>query len=588
MAQATSTTLGEIKLAGDLAGSTNALAPELTATGVTAGSYPLPKLTIDAKGRVLTAASSSSADILALIPDATYTGKGVVQIGNNINIAGANTSGKQTIFFNPGVTTGELINFCTNAVNYTVSVIVDGNKISNISISGGSIPAISDFITAFNTQLVGATIAIDNGNLTISSSLSGSTSNINVTFDNMFRFMPGFTVIGTPTAGSGLSTIYVNDASASQKGVVRIGSGLSVSNGLVSFDPSTVNPATVNTAGLVRIGSGLTMTGNLISANFIPDATANNKGLVQIGSGINVTAGVISIPDASYTVKGLVTIGTGLVLNNGVVNVDTSVLATSSTAGLVQIGSGLTSTGGVVSVNSIASSSSLGLVKIGAGVTIDGSGVISTSAGTIADATTSSKGIVQIGSGLAVNNGVISLNSSAYATSSSVGAVQISTVNALTIANGIVDVSIGTNSTLGVVKSNNTNNITITNGAIDVGVNIAKLDTANTYIKAQVVALSTLSCATTVTPDFSSSNTFYMDATSNFTLNAPTNIVAGGTYYIIVKQDATGGRLITWNSAFKFRGVTPSLSTLSGKYDVISIIAQSSSSLLTEVLKGYA
>ena len=52
MAQATSTQLGEIKLAGDLAGSNNALIPELTSTGVTPGSYIMPTITVDAGTRI--------------------------------------------------------------------------------------------------------------------------------------------------------------------------------------------------------------------------------------------------------------------------------------------------------------------------------------------------------------------------------------------------------------------------------------------------------------------------------------------------------------------------------------------------------
>jgi hypothetical protein len=55
----------------------------------------------------------------------------------------------------------------------------------------------------------------------------------------------------------------------------------------------------------------------------------------------------------------------------------------------------------------------------------------------------------------------------------------------------------------------------------------------------------------------------------NRTLAAPTNLVAGMTYTLMVIQDGTGSRTLTWNSAYKFAGGTaPTLSTGTGKVDI--------------------
>lgn len=54
------------------------------------------------------------------------------------------------------------------------------------------------------------------------------------------------------------------------------------------------------------------------------------------------------------------------------------------------------------------------------------------------------------------------------------------------------------------------------------------------------------------------------------TFAAPTNPKAGLTYALEVIQDATGGRTVTWNAAFKWGSAgTPTLSTAAGKRDLV-------------------
>lgn len=86
MAEATQTTLGTIRLSGDLGGSNDALLPQLSPTGVTPGTYTNPTLTFDAKGRVTSASTGSSIDVFAL-PEAGPGQQGFVTVGNNITIS---------------------------------------------------------------------------------------------------------------------------------------------------------------------------------------------------------------------------------------------------------------------------------------------------------------------------------------------------------------------------------------------------------------------------------------------------------------------------------------------------------------------
>lgn len=59
--------------------------------------------------------------------------------------------------------------------------------------------------------------------------------------------------------------------------------------------------------------------------------------------------------------------------------------------------------------------------------------------------------------------------------------------------------------------------------------------------------------------------------TSNATLNNPTNIVAGRTYLLIVRQDSTGNRTLNFGSAYKFPGgETPQFAIAANKVVIAS------------------
>jgi hypothetical protein len=119
----------------------------------------------------------------------------------------------------------------------------------------------------------------------------------------------------------------ISIASTITSGIVRIGSGINVTNnGVISVSPGnyTLTTATSNSLGGVRVGSGLSITGNgTLSATYVynlPRATANVLGGVKIGSGISVDAeGMISVPPGNYILTtatsnslGGVKIGTGI------------------------------------------------------------------------------------------------------------------------------------------------------------------------------------------------------------------------------------------------------------------------------------
>ena len=79
MALATTSTPGSIVPAGDLTGT--ATAPELRPSGVIPGTYGPVNIIVDAKGRIVWAkASNYTADIMPLVPVASYTEKGIFHV----------------------------------------------------------------------------------------------------------------------------------------------------------------------------------------------------------------------------------------------------------------------------------------------------------------------------------------------------------------------------------------------------------------------------------------------------------------------------------------------------------------------------
>lgn len=588
MTQATSTILGEIKLAGDLAGSGDANLPELITTGVTPGQYVVPTITVDAKGRITSASSGTNSTLLAILPEATAAQKGIAKIGANINLTTTQTVGSQTVNLGGAKTGASTTGLPTNAPTFTFTLTIDGGTVKNITVTPGTVATIDDVISVLTPKITPAIIELVSGNLRIKSNTAGTCSTIRISNDSFFKFMTGYVSILPPTDGLGETTIYLEDASATVKGVGKFGSGFSVdANGTANFNTSSVTTATTGSKGVAQIGEGISVSNGLISTTAIPDGSDSVKGLVQIGQNISVASGVISVPYATQSVAGVFKVGYGLSISNGVLQLDTTKLATSNQAGLVMIGDGLQVSNGVLSVSAagIASASNLGQVKIGAGISIDGSGVISADAASLPDATSLVKGKVQIGDNIQVASGVISLP---LGTGTTPGIVKINTAVGLSVSNGVVSAVLANGtSTLGVVKVGDTNNLSCASGVLNVGANIPKKDEANTYTKAQVVALNTPAFASTMTLDFAQSNSFSFTATSDFALDNPSNVVAGGVYYIIVKQDATGGRLITFGSNFKFRGFMPVLSTAPNAVDIIAVIATGNTFLATEVFKGY-
>lgn len=91
-------------------------------------------------------------------------------------------------------------------------------------------------------------------------------------------------------------------------------------------------------------------------------------------------------------------------------------------------------------------------------------------------------------------------------------------------------------------------------------------------------AFQTLTDGSTINWDLDGGQLAYLTL-GGFTrsMAAPTHMKAGGSYFLFVTQDSTGGRTIVWDSAFRWgSGSAPTLTSTPGRTDVLHFISDGS------------
>jgi hypothetical protein len=130
-----------------------------------------------------------------------------------------------------------------------------------------------------------------------------------------------------------------------------------------------------------------------------------------------------------------------------------------------------------------------------------------------------------------------------------------SAVNEITIANA---------------TTGNRPNISVTGDDTNIGLSVSTKGTGLILFNDGAFnADATLTDGATITWDVGSSPVAKVTLGGNRTLSAPTNSASGQFISLTVIQDATGSRLLTWNSAYEFTGDTaPTLTTTASKADI--------------------
>jgi len=101
---------------------------------------------------------------------------------------------------------------------------------------------------------------------------------------------------------------------------------------------------------------------------------------------------------------------------------------------------------------------------------------------------------------------------------------------------------------------------------------------ANVFAQAASFGEDALTDAATIAWDVQASPAARVTLGGNRTLGAPANMAAGATYVLRVVQDATGGRTLAFNVAYKFPGgAAPTLSTDANAIDLLSFYSDGTS-----------
>jgi hypothetical protein len=95
--------------------------------------------------------------------------------------------------------------------------------------------------------------------------------------------------------------------------------------------------------------------------------------------------------------------------------------------------------------------------------------------------------------------------------------------------------------------------------------------------------ITTLTYGATTNWDAGETEGAYVALTGNTSMATPTNLVRGRKYFLIAKEDATGGRTVNFSAGYKFPGTTLPLTATSNKTHVITFVYDGTSMLATSI-----
>lgn len=340
-------------------------------------------------------------------------------------------------------------------------------------------------------------------------------------------------------------TISIPQASKTKHGVVKLGEGFGQECCEIFVTPSND----------VQLGGVFTsLDGNIINNEGsldVPIATSSTFGIIRP----NVSKGLVVVNDdltLNVPVATKSTLGTIQVSDDFNINIDgvfSPKISTETSLGIVTISPELYNSG-ECKLSVTPTNTSIGSIKIGPSFTITEDGMLSSVViDTQPDADRNVSGIVSISpisDHLSVSSGTLNL---ATASKTTHGVFKVG--QNIQMSNGTISLPIGSSNTKGLIGTSSST-FRIIDGMIDLTEALPYTSTHNIFTKSQCCTQKIVSFSSSITLNLSHSNMFSLTLTGNTTINTPSNLVNGGQYIIIINQDATGGRKITWGSNWKF------------------------------------
>ena len=187
-------------------------------------------------------------------------------------------------------------------------------------------------------------------------------------------------------------------------------------------------------------------------------------------------------------------------------------------------------------------------------------------------------------------NAASSASSASSSASSASSSASAAAASAASVAGGVLDNSVTTikivDSAVTTAKIDNLAvtaakiaNSTITAAKTDT-TSVAVLGTAQSFTTAHGFSGTTLTDGASISWDLAANQVATVTLAGNRTLTNPTNKVNGNVYMLVVKQDATGGRTLSFGTDYKFAGGTaPTVTATASKADVLTFLCDGTNML---------
>ena len=598
-----------LALSGALSGVTTAAMGNTTITGFAnvTGNLQISAINATSFGATLTSNSTTAiltvgnSSVNATMNSSTFSGTA----NNSTNLGGSSLATVQ------GQITGNAATAYTNAVSYTDTKI----GTANTAITGNAATAYTNAVSYTDTKIGTANSAITGNAATaytnavsytdtkIGTANTAMVANAGAAYTNAIAIAANGSNItsGTvafarlPSLFVGTTTIQSTSAAQAVSGITTLAAGNTTITGDVTVSGNlTINGTTtnINSTNLVVEDKNIV----LADVTTPSDVTADGGGITLKGT-TDKTLNWVDATD-SWTSSEHLDIASGKTYR-----ISGTTIANSTALGTGILASSLTSVGTLSSLTLGGALSGVTTAAIG-NTTITGFANVTTTiqggssltiAGAASGITTLAAGNTTI-TGFAnvstsVNSALLTVGTSFIA--NTLGAFHTGTVNAAShsvgtswIANSTGITATGFANIASTLAAGNTTitgfaNVSTTLQVTGISTLAANLVMANNFITRPVLAgyseheVSNAAVTGTFTLDFSTANFFDLTLTGNTTIS-PSGIPANTRMVsatLACKQDATGGRTITWPAGTKFPGGTsPPGTTTASAIDIWSIM----------------